>query len=255
MKNIHVIPTDKPSRLVLEIKNNNLFITTTYFKNDLMKHQNIYITSDEEIKEGDYGLSKLNEIIKFHSGYDYRYYAKIILTTDKDLDGVEVIDDEFLDWFVNNPSCEFVKIVDDVECLPMPNIHIHKHIYKIIMPQEEPTQENCCTPIGQIKRYVDCKGCDRKPKQDPLEEAAKEYSERHLDVSGNLGKYLVKAVFQDGVKWEQEQDKNKYSEEEVKKIAFDFYYDISHQMGVAENLISENVTNVDVWFKQFKKKI
>ena len=27
-------------------------------------------------------------------------------------------------------------------------------------------EEVCCTPIGQIKRYVDCKGCDRKPKQD-----------------------------------------------------------------------------------------
>jgi hypothetical protein len=38
--------------------------------------------------------------------------------------------------------------------------------YKIIIPQEEPKQESCCTPIGQIKRYVDCKGCDRKPKQE-----------------------------------------------------------------------------------------
>ena len=27
-------------------------------------------------------------------------------------------------------------------------------------------QENCCTPIGKIKRYVDCIGCDRKPKQE-----------------------------------------------------------------------------------------
>lgn len=27
-------------------------------------------------------------------------------------------------------------------------------------------QENCCTPVGQIKRYVDCHGCDRKPKQE-----------------------------------------------------------------------------------------
>jgi hypothetical protein len=26
-------------------------------------------------------------------------------------------------------------------------------------------KENCCTPAGQIKRYVDCVGCDRKPKQ------------------------------------------------------------------------------------------
>ena len=39
-------------------------------------------------------------------------------------------------------------------------------------------------------------------KQDPLEQAAKEYAEIHLDVSGNLGKYLVKAVFQDGAQWQ-----------------------------------------------------
>ena len=39
-------------------------------------------------------------------------------------------------------------------------------------------------------------------KQDLLEEAAKKYAEMHQDVSGNLGKYLVKAVFQDGAKWQ-----------------------------------------------------
>ena len=37
-------------------------------------------------------------------------------------------------------------------------------------------QENCCTPIGQIKRYVDCKGCDRKPKQ----EQERMYSEEEV---------------------------------------------------------------------------
>jgi hypothetical protein len=26
-------------------------------------------------------------------------------------------------------------------------------------------EENCCTPEGQIKRYVDCIGCDRKPRE------------------------------------------------------------------------------------------
>jgi len=31
-----------------------------------------------------------------------------------------------------------------------------------------PKQENCCTPEGQIKRYVDCIGCDRKPKQERM---------------------------------------------------------------------------------------
>ena len=38
--------------------------------------------------------------------------------------------------------------------------------------KEEPKQENCCTPIGQIKRYVDCVGCDRTPKEETLEEVA-----------------------------------------------------------------------------------
>ena len=45
-----------------------------------------------------------------------------------------------------------------------------------------------------------------------------------------------------------------YSEEEVKKLMFDFYYDMSHKMNVPENLISENMTNVDVWFETFKNK-
>jgi hypothetical protein len=31
--------------------------------------------------------------------------------------------------------------------------------------KNEYKQENCCTPAGQIKRYVDCVGCDKKPKQ------------------------------------------------------------------------------------------
>ena len=45
-----------------------------------------------------------------------------------------------------------------------------------------------------------------------------------------------------------------YSEEEVKRLAFDFYYDMSHKMGVNTNQISENATNVDIWFEQLKKK-
>ena len=50
-------------------------------------------------------------------------------------------------------------------------------------------------------------------RKDPLEQAAKEYAEMHLDVSGNLGKYLVKAVFQDGAQWQQER---MYTEEHMK---------------------------------------
>ena len=37
-----------------------------------------------------------------------------------------------------------------------------------MLDKVEPKQENCCTPEGQIKRYVDCKGCDRKPKESSI---------------------------------------------------------------------------------------
>jgi hypothetical protein len=51
MKNIHVLPTDKPSRLYLNSENKT-FITDVEMKCGNTQH--IYITSDEEIKEGDY---------------------------------------------------------------------------------------------------------------------------------------------------------------------------------------------------------
>ncbi len=77
--------------------------------------------------------------------------------------------------------------------------------------------------------------------KETLEEAAKGYSERHQDVSGNLGKYLVSAVFQDGAKWQQER---MYSEEEVKQI-------------IEATLIEYSdfvLADIQEWFEQFKKK-
>ena len=40
-----------------------------------------------------------------------------------------------------------------------------EQVYKVAK-LTKPKQENCCTPEGQIKRYVDCIGCDKKPKQE-----------------------------------------------------------------------------------------
>ena len=156
MKNIHVLPTDKPSRLFVDIDDNKLKITQP-LSGEYMMNQNIYITSDEEIKEGDWCVDtyKLknnhNPIFKWSDKFKVDA-KKIILTTDIDLikDGVQAIDDKFLEWFVKNPSCEFVKIVDDIECLPMPNIHIHKRIYKIIIPQEEPKQMSKPTVVQYL---------------------------------------------------------------------------------------------------------
>ena len=79
-----------------------------------------------------------------------------------------------------------------------------------------------------------------------LEEAAKKYT-RGVDfrTSNDYNAFISGANYQ---------AERMYSEEEAKKLAFDFYYDMSHKLGVPEYLITENSANVDVWFKQFKKK-
>lgn len=128
MKNIHILPTKNKSSFAKCIKNNvyeeqigNLVITgkhTTVLKsNDIWEFQHLYITSDKEIKKGDWFIATdTNEIyksdwIKFH----FDNGKKIILTTDQDLikDGVQPIDNEFLEWFVKNPNCEKVEVVKD----------------------------------------------------------------------------------------------------------------------------------------------
>lgn len=40
-----------------------------------------------------------------------------------------------------------------------------------------------------------------------------------------------------------------YTKQELLQAAFNFYYDMSHKLGVPENLITENFVNVEEWFK------
>jgi hypothetical protein len=113
MKNIHVLPTDKPSRLHTYNGVLNLaaaeFVAPTIVKNNLI-NLNIYITNDEEIKEGDCFLHPDNTVERASRNLDGRGVKKIILTTDASLDDVQAIDDEFLEWFVKNPSCEEIEL-------------------------------------------------------------------------------------------------------------------------------------------------
>jgi hypothetical protein len=188
MKNVHVLPTDKPSRLYSweELRIGDSVIRPTHLG---MFNQYIYITDDSEIKVGDWCLvlsSKKEYLIEkysFHS--DCIIAKKIILTTDPDLiaDGVQSIDDEFLEWFVKNQSCESVQ-VEKVEGRYVDyRGNVHTPIsYEIIIPQEEPKQENCCTPEGQIKRYKDCIGCDKKPKQEMAGKAFYESADKVIVV-------------------------------------------------------------------------
>jgi hypothetical protein len=138
----------------------------------------LFITSDEE-EPYPYALHiKKQEVLKikcigenskelFHDkGFNYQYECKkIILTTDQDLinDGVQAIDDEFLEWFVKNPSCEKVEVEKEWnEERIVNNKDIGDYSYKIILPQEEPKQIKCY--CGHTIT------CDCQPKQETLED-------------------------------------------------------------------------------------
>ena len=155
-KNCWLIPTDKPSRLK---SNKNVFDYSPammFIQEKDWKNQHIYITNDEEIKEGDWVFNfEYHYIVQYDSKkHDSKFwYKKIILTTDIDLikDGVQAIDDEFLEWFVKNPSCESVEVkkicanCGDIDCIhAICSSHIAQKkgiTYKIIIPKEEPKQE------------------------------------------------------------------------------------------------------------------
>ena len=151
MKNIHILPTDKPSRLYLSDYGKELNLSGYPLRN-YTTGQHIFITSDEEIKSGDwYYLPRTNSFYKCNDdptelNLERRLgVAKIILTDNKDLikDGVQAIDDEFLEWFVKNPSCEYV----EVEIISLEkrigsydgkgSVPIYVNIYAIIIPKEK----------------------------------------------------------------------------------------------------------------------
>ena len=269
MKNIHVLRTDK-STGIFETNSGLQYSIMNKVRVNPHNGYHIYITNDEEIKEGDWVycterklFGKVIEIqlAKFKSDSSMLYFEinneeiwcklfnckKIILTTDGDLikDGVQKIDDEFLEWFVKNPSCEEV-VVDLIQTEPLKGF-IYNFEYKIIIPKEE--QKELRRKLFTLIKSLE----QEEPKQDPLEQAAKEYAEMHLDVSETLGKYLVKAVFQDSAKWQKEQDKDKYSEEEVVELleyVRENFYDTGSKWHSEPNT---DYTSKEL-IEQFKKK-
>jgi Glu-tRNA(Gln) amidotransferase subunit E-like FAD-binding protein len=198
----------------------------------------LFITSDEEIKGGDwfYSVRELIEkaVINYPKG---EHFGKIILTTDADLiaDGVQAIDDEFLKWFIKNPSCESVKVMFACRGFNgvIPNLSPIGE-YKIIIPKEEPKQGTMSEAIKQV--------ISNQLKQETLEEFIESYVNR-IDRSEDG---LVEKCLEDGVKWQQERS---YSEEEVKKIINDI---VEKHCTYFEQKIKDDIKLE--WFEQFKNK-
>jgi len=209
MKNLHVLATDKPTG-IFETNSGLQFSIMNKVRYGEFKGFHLYITSDEEIKLGDY-MFDVSEMTVYEcigqgvSGY------KIILTTDQSLDDVQKIDDEFLEWFVKNPSCEEVetakgkmKLNDDGQEYGFPDMSL----YKIIIPKEEPKYILC----GQANKFYRCVTCDascgseghyiEEPKQElkylveSWQKRQKEYealAEKHRDCEHTYKKYTYRA--------------------------------------------------------------
>ena len=238
MKNIHILPTDKPSRLFIIDKSILLLSKPPYLSfstvggrvhkiegEELYQPQNLYITNSEEIKAEDKWVYNIhwNEPQKIEENWILKILNessntfKIILATDQDLikDGVQAIDDEFLEWLVKNPSCEEVKITTYGDYLSLHHSDSFHGVYKIIIPQEEPKQE-----VGKAF-YESADKVIVVEKQETLEEAAERIlfeNTKNVEIRYSGERYSVIKSMIDLVKWQQEQDKNKYSEEEVKKL-------------------------------------
>ena len=222
MKNIHVLATDKPSRLVIDTIENKLYYQSILHNKTVnVLTQHIYITNDEEIKEGDWYLNteekngnmnpfygklyKCNKSINKVSSDYIHNLKKIILTTDEKLitEGVQPIDEEFLEWFVNNSSCE------EVEVKPLLSNNGRALFgYKIIIPKEEPKQfsmeadlyENHCIVLPELS------------KPETVEEVANKSNGYNIYAKETKAP-IFNEGFIDGAKW---QEKKMYTEQDIR---------------------------------------
>jgi hypothetical protein len=260
MKNVHLIPTDKLSRLGRFVDTGNLFLRTP---NDLPRGENVnvYITDDSKIREGYYLDLTHNIVMKsvFYPSSD-KNCKKIIITTDPELikDGVQEIPNDFLEWLVKSPSCQYGGYKDIAWD-------------KIITLKEKPKQYpiggyapgfysceciTCKTEFMGDKLAIQCEPCaikttQEEPKQETIEEAAVKYVRNKHD---NTHKLISKYSFKDGAKsnaardyWFsqfQKQDKTKFSEEDMKA---------AWENGMKSAIVLN--ASFEMWLKQFKNKL
>ncbi len=179
MKNIHLIPTEHNSKIGSHRSKRLYFHQNVFTESNFEENFYLYVTSDTKIEEENLtkeiwvidiqngNIGKLTCKNRFFKGssklieiewknkqniWNYNHIREIVLTTDQDLikDGIQSIDDEFLEWFVKNPSCEEVDVKYNYVCSNCNedknnpkyenchgNYRTHK-IFKIIIPKEEP---------------------------------------------------------------------------------------------------------------------
>ena len=211
MKNIHILPTDKPSILIKDIWENTFSLVEDFDTNHTdFKAQNIYITSNEEIKEGDWCLFESNNTLKkavdstfaigvnnirIHADADKKV-LKIILTTDGDLikDGIQAINDDFLEWLVKNPSCEKVEVFhQDVYSMGK-----WDRRYKIIIPgsHQDETERLLSTEANKKRLLGDIRQAEKSDKKYSEEEVLKLLKSLTCDIIDEGNEQFVEEWFE-----------------------------------------------------------
>jgi hypothetical protein len=237
MKNIHLLLAGE-SRLSLNRSYRDYAIGTEagepYWTYSQYKHHmsvtdasvrphNMYITNEEKFVRDEYitdGIEVIKatpKLVNAQGLVDRRDWKKIILTTDQALnkDGVWGIEDGFLEWFVKNPTCDYVELKG----------------YAIILPGESCDCDKMCSE------------CEAK--QETPEEAAERTNPVIIRSTPFGSKYewvpkKERKQFVEGAKWQQEQDKNNYSE------VFEWLAN--------KDYLSDKVELIQKEFEEFKKK-
>jgi hypothetical protein len=190
-----------------------------------------------------------NELV-LHQGvlpaYHYKYYKKIIMTTNTSINllcgcgkncgakesGVQAIDEDFLEWFVKNPSCEWVEVQD----------WYHKFL-------------SCCQSKEQCycnkKRIIIPK--EEHPKQETIEEVGKFAEKRYLERMDSFEKCDFKDGVFEGYKLAQQR---MFSEEDMKQYAWEC---VANFLSNNDNKVEIALTDVIIdrnnkQFEKYKKK-
>jgi hypothetical protein len=241
MKNIHLVLAGE-SRLSLNRSYRDYAIGTEvskpYWIYSQYKHHmsvtdasvrphNMYITNDEEIKKGDWCIDVIHNTICKRNSDNYRkQYKKIILTTDQDLikDGVWGIEDGFLEWFVKNPTCEYVELKG----------------YAIILPGESCDCDNMCDACKE--EVVDGLTMGQIPaNEETIEYDLLQHIKFCLECKNES--QAIRLIEKYGFV-KQEQDKKMYSEEDILD---------AWELGAKEGLPLTREKKEKL-FNQFKKK-
>lgn len=136
MKNIHIIPTKNPSRL-LKLEG-NFYLWSIPVKSYNFESYHVYITSDDEkIEVGNFAIFNNDVCLLEYCDDRSDLCKKVILTTDPNLisQGIQPIEDDFLNWFVNNPNCDFIEVYNNQ------SVSYEYSSYAMIIPESNKPKE------------------------------------------------------------------------------------------------------------------